>query len=336
MRVAALTRQGPLRGNARRGEAFEGGARVPEAQRLRMLAAATQVVFEEGYGAMTIAKVANQARVSRRTFYDLFEDREDCFLAAFNEAIARLAEAVLPAYAGSGAWLERLRRALGTLLETFESDPALASLVVLGPLGAGPRIAERRAEVLASLERAVDEGRAAGTGASEPPPLTAECLVGAVFGVIHARLLEHKRPGALMGALNELMAMIALPYLGQSAARKELTRPMPVAPVPDADLAGIDSVRQGNPLEGLPMRLTYRTLRVLEFVAAQPGASNREVAEGAEVHDQGQMSKLLGRLERLELLSNTGEGHPSGAPNAWHLTQRGQDVERATAIRTQQ
>ena len=80
------------------------------------------------------------------------------------------------------------------------------------------------------------------------------------------------------------------------------------------------------------MRLTYRTLKVLEFVARQPGASNREVADGAGIQDQGQMSKLLGRLERLGLIRNTGSGYPSGAPNAWCLTARGEDVERVTGI----
>jgi DNA-binding PadR family transcriptional regulator len=78
------------------------------------------------------------------------------------------------------------------------------------------------------------------------------------------------------------------------------------------------------------MRLTYRTLRVLTAISEQPGASNREVAVHAEVADQGQISKLLARLERLGLIQNTGEGQPSGEPNAWLLTSRGEEILNAS------
>jgi DNA-binding MarR family transcriptional regulator len=76
------------------------------------------------------------------------------------------------------------------------------------------------------------------------------------------------------------------------------------------------------------MRLTYRTLMVLGAVAAEPGASNRRIADTAGVHDQGQISKLLGRLEKLELIHNNGNGQPKGEPNAWTLTPRGREVQQ--------
>jgi hypothetical protein len=68
----------------------------------------------------------------------------------------------------------------------------------------------------------------------------------------------------------------------------------------------------------------------LVVIGARPGASNREIAEASGISDQGQISKLLMRLQRLQLIANTGQGHPRGAPNAWHLTERGVRVERAT------
>jgi hypothetical protein len=80
------------------------------------------------------------------------------------------------------------------------------------------------------------------------------------------------------------------------------------------------------------MRLTYRTARVLEVVAAHPGASNRLVAEHAGIADQGQVSKLLARLAGLELMHNTGEGHARGERNAWRLTPRGEEIERALRV----
>jgi DNA-binding MarR family transcriptional regulator len=81
-------------------------------------------------------------------------------------------------------------------------------------------------------------------------------------------------------------------------------------------------------LEGLDMRLTYRTVRVLVTIASDPGASNREIADRAGVQDQGQISKLLARLEHLGLVQNSGAGPVRGEPNAWWLTPRGREVEQ--------
>lgn len=84
------------------------------------------------------------------------------------------------------------------------------------------------------------------------------------------------------------------------------------------------------------MRITYRTLRALSVIGEHPGMSNRAVADRAGVADQGQMSKLLARLERLGLVRNAAEGYPTGVPNEWCLTSRGEEVERATRARSGQ
>jgi chromosome segregation and condensation protein ScpB len=78
------------------------------------------------------------------------------------------------------------------------------------------------------------------------------------------------------------------------------------------------------------MRVTYRTMRVLTVIATQPGLCNSEVGERAGVKDQGQISKLLARLARLGLVENTRRGQAKGLPNAWRLTPRGEQLERAT------
>ena len=80
------------------------------------------------------------------------------------------------------------------------------------------------------------------------------------------------------------------------------------------------------------MRLTYRTARVLRGIAERPGISNRQVAEHAGVQDQGQISKLLARLERLGLTANSGEGHAKGEPNAWTLTPLGEQVAQRLQV----
>jgi AcrR family transcriptional regulator len=300
---------------------------VTEIQRLRILGAMGEVASARGAGAVTVAHVVARAGVSRRTFYDLFEDREMCFLAAFEEALGRAAGTVMPAYRGSGSWRERTRAALWALLVFCDAHPAAARLCVVEALAAGPRALERRQEVVRLLIAAVDEGRAeVPKGSRQPPPLAADGVVGAVLSVIHARLLQSGRE-PLAGLLGELMGMVVLPFLGPAEARREIERATP--PSLPTQVEGVS-----DPLGGLEMRITYRTVRVLMTIAANPGASNREVAAQAGISDQGQVSKLLGRLLHLGLARNTGVGAVKGAPNAWFLTDRGEQVERAIRVHT--
>jgi AcrR family transcriptional regulator len=300
---------------------------VSEIQRLRILGAMSEVAAQRGAGAVTVAHIVARAGISRRTFYDLFADREACFLAAFQEALAQASATVLPAWERTGSWRERVRGALWALLVFFDSHPAAARLCVVEALAAGPRALERRQEVVRLSIAAIDEGRSeVPKGSRQPPPLTADGVVGAVLSVVHSRLLEAKR-APLTGLLGELMGMVALPYLGPAGARRELGKATP-PPLPTQ----IET--RSDPLGGLDMRITYRTVRVLITIAASPGASNRQVAAAAGIADQGQVSKLLARLLQLGLARNDGIGAAKGAPNAWFLTDRGQQIERAIGVRT--
>jgi AcrR family transcriptional regulator len=293
-----------------------------------MLAAAVDVVEEVGYARMTVARVIARARVSRKTFYDLFSDREDCFLAAFDQAINQARELAVEAYARESGWREGMRSALARLLILMDEEPALARLCMIEALGAGDRVLERRAEVLEELVAVVDRGRLVSNASRQPPQVTAQGTVGAVFAVLHTRLLEGGSEH-LTDLLGSLMSMIVLPYLGTRAAGRELSRPRIET---DTDRRARPVSRIQDPLAGLNIRLTYRTVRALMVIAAHPGASNREIAEGSGVIDQGQISKLLTRLARLKLIQNTGGGQEKGAANAWHLTGRGAEVERATRL----
>ena len=126
--------------------------------------------------------------------------------------------------------------------------------------------------------------------------------------------------------------MIVLPYLGPAAARREGARPVPLAPPASAPPTISGHGTGGDPLRDIPMRLTYRTARVLQAAAAHPGASNRLLGEHADIYDQGQISKLLGRLKGLGLLQNAGAGQAKGEPNAWRLTALGERVTEQLAL----
>ncbi len=302
---------------------------VTEIQRSRMIAAAVEAVDEVGYARMTVAQVIGRARVSRKTFYDVFEDREDCFLAAFEQSVDHARTLVYEAYAGGPSWRDGVRAGLARLLRLMDQEPARARLCVVEALGAGERVLATRAVLLEELAHVIDRGRDGANATRDPSAITAEGVVGAVFAVLHARLVDDGA-APLEGLLGSLMSMIVLPYLGTRAAARELSRPLSEPAAEQRHPAG---VRSADPLEGLNMRLTYRTVRVLTVIGESAGASNREIAERSGVVDQGQISKLLNRLARLELVVNRGEGQERGAANAWHLTVRGAQVERATRPR---
>jgi len=307
--------------------------RVLEIQRARILAAMVEVCIERGAGNVSVAHVVERAGVSRRTFYEIFQDREDCFLGAFDEVIARASRYVLDTYDPDAKWADRVRVALTALLSFLDTEPDGGRLLVVGSLGAGSRALERRQGLLARVIPVVDEGRKESKGGDDLPALMAEGIVGGVLSVLHSRLLDppttrgNPKGEPLLVLTGQLMSMIVMPYLGAASARKELARPAPRSPRRPA-AAGPD------PLRELGMRLTYRTVRVLIAVAAQPGGSNRQVADESGIADQGQISKLLARLHGLGLIENTGAGHVRGAPNAWVLTDRGWEIQAALAHNT--
>ncbi len=318
---------------ARRVPQVEGSrAQVADIQRSRLLAAAVRAVDELGWANTTVADVVARSRVSRRTFYELFANREECLSAVIEDILATVAGELAAADMEGVEWRVRVRRGLWAILAFFDREPMLARVCVVQALSGGAEILSRREEVLGQLTAVVDEGRADARGA-RCGVLTAEGLVGAAFGIVYARLLRGQRE-PLTELLGELMGMIVLPYLGPAAARREQALPAPVPARPRAAQRAVWSAKPAvDPLESVPMRLTYRTSRVLDGVAELAGRgsdpSNREVGDYAGIQDAGQVSKLLRRLESLGLLANSGAGHAKGEPNAWRLTVQGKQVARS-------
>lgn len=293
---------------------------VREAKRARILWAMAQAASDQGPEPVSVAQVIAIAGVSRKTFYELFDDRSDCLLAAIERTVSLATDAARDAYETDGRWVDRLRAGLLALLEFFDAEPRLARLCVIHSAVAGSAAIAYRRETLTRLAGLVDEGRA--SARRQPAPVTAEGVVGGVLTIVHSRLQEPDAE-ALSALINPLMSFIALPYLGSSAAEMELSRPIPAPIAPRAQMVIPD------PLEGLDMRLTYRTMSVLSAIAAEPRRSNRDIGIRAGIADQGQISKLLGRLAQLGLIVNRGVGQARGGSNAWVLTPRGHKIERS-------
>jgi AcrR family transcriptional regulator len=296
--------------------------------RTQILEGIAALVAERGLGAATLGDVIVRAGVSRRAFYRLFPDRKACLIAAFDLGVQRAAARMGPAYNAQSRWRDAIRAGLAEGLRFLDDEPAMARLLVVHSLTEYSELVRRRAEAQELLWKIVDRGRAeGGAGRAEPPPIVAEGVVGAVVTVIQTRLLAQdadppdERPAIEL--FSSLMSLIVLPYLGPSAAQRELSRPAPLPSLRE----GIRSAPISS-FDDHGVRLTYRTERVLSAIAQYPGASNREIAERAGIVDQGQISKLLTRLERAGVISNLSSGTARGAPNAWSLTELGEGIER--------
>ncbi len=312
--------------------------RVGEIQRSRLLAGAAATIDELGYPRATVGRMTARARVSRRTFYQMFANRDECFAAVLEEVAAVLGAELAAAELGDLSWRERVRVGLWRILTFLDREPALARVCVVQALRAGPLVLECREGILAQLAAALDEGREGSARGEGLTALTAEGLVGAAFAIVHSRL-SHREGEPLTGLLGELMAMTVLPYLGPAAARRERTRPPLTAPAATPSAPASAAPRSArDPLADVNLRLTHRTARVLDGVAELGGRgsdpSNREVATFAGITDPGQISKLLRRLERLGLLVNTGAGRAKGEPNAWMLTEKGQRLTQSIRMHT--
>jgi AcrR family transcriptional regulator len=294
---------------------------VSEFQRSRILAAALEEVSACGYEHTSVTAIVSRAGVSRKTFYELYESRAGCMRAMFEEGVAQIADTVVPLYVESDArWSERVRAALAGLLASLEHEHEVGAFVLEYVLDGANKDPESRAWLLEHLREAVETGSSQAKAGSETSPLTAEVVVGGVLAVLHARLQAGSRD--LTSLTNALMWMIVLPYLGPAAAAKELRRALPEPAVKRSETPR-------DALEGIGMRVTYRTARVLAAIEQRPGRSNVEIGTEVAIVDAGQISKLLNRLEGFGLIENSGAGHAYGAANAWCLTAKGTEVDAA-------
>ena len=196
---------------------------VARSQRERLLEAAVRVVAEKGYGAMTIGDLTKQAGVSRTTFYELFEDKEQCFLAAYDNAVEGLVRRVTAAYEEAGDWPERAAAGLAALLAAFAAEPELARLSLVDIGNAGPAAQRRYRAAVRRLTPLFDEGRDYAPGGRALPANTSRMAIGGVTGLIADELVAN-RAEQLPGLLSEVVFATLVPYIGPDAATREVER----------------------------------------------------------------------------------------------------------------
>jgi AcrR family transcriptional regulator len=180
-------------------------------QRERVLTAVVDVVAERGYEATTVADVIKAARISRRTFYEHFRDKEDCFLAAYEMVSDHLVESMTAAAGSFEDWPQQMRAALATMLELFATEPEVARVCMIESLAAGGRVVARHRETMQRFAELLRTGRPRPTGERPPPPMTEEALVGGIVSLI-VREIANGRTAQLEQLLDELAELLELPY----------------------------------------------------------------------------------------------------------------------------
>jgi AcrR family transcriptional regulator len=215
----------PSRGR-RRPDQLSGGRHgltadeVAASQRARIAQAMTGTVGEHGYHGVRVADVVWRAGVSRKTFYELFAGKDDCFAATYDQWITWLLEVAFDAFDTQREWADRLRAALTALTGALGRDHDVARLCCVEALAAGGAAARRRQDASLELARLFD--------AAEGPegPLKVALRAGRVSELNETlrREVAEGRGDRLADIVPELMCSMVLPFLGMEAAQRELAR----------------------------------------------------------------------------------------------------------------
>lgn len=196
---------------------------VTESQRNRINKAMIEVVAERGYPETRVVDVIGVAGVSRKTFYELFDSKEDCFLAAYDVLLGNLlGEATDGFESESGAaWAERVGAALRVLLQHLSEHPAEARFAIVEVLAAGPKALARRDAALRQFTGFLEAGRS--ETSVELPGITSLAIAGGINELLYSEIL-HGAVARLPSRLPDLMFWVTLPFLGAEGAAAERER----------------------------------------------------------------------------------------------------------------
>lgn len=207
----------PLPGEQRLSREF-----IARHQQARIIAALTQETAEKGYRAVTVAAIVKRAGVARKTFYENFGSKEECFLAAQEMAMATALERVVEAAGTHESWPQRVRAGLTAFLDYVVAEPALARTCMVEALSAGPAAVEYHEESQQAFVSLLRLGRDVTPRGRDLPEALEEAIVGGIFWIVHQRLASAE-VDAVAALLPELVEFALTPYLGAEAARATAT-----------------------------------------------------------------------------------------------------------------
>lgn len=195
---------------------------VERSQRERLLAAVVRVTATKGYESTTVGDILGEAGVGRETFYELFDDKLGCMLAAHRILIDALEEQVRAVYSKEGPWPERVRNALAVTLTWFAADPQAARFTLVELSTVGPAFRAIFQSEYARFTKLLDDGLP-----DEGPDPELARATGLAVGAIMARIYEEVllgRAAELTRLLPDLTYELLVPFVGEEVARAEQRR----------------------------------------------------------------------------------------------------------------
>jgi AcrR family transcriptional regulator len=190
-------------------------------QRERLIAGLAEAIAENGYAGTTIGHITRHAAVSRRTFYEHFSSKDECFVSAYDTVMEELRGRVSSAFDEQDDWPHAVRAGIAAMLEFLAAEPNLARLCMVEALVAGPVVVERYDAAIQSLVPYFEAGRdgCSAEVLARLSPTTEEALVGGMVSLISRRIIAG-RTAELEALLPDLVEFTLTPYIGSAEAAK--------------------------------------------------------------------------------------------------------------------
>ncbi|MBX5470819.1 MAG: TetR/AcrR family transcriptional regulator [Thermoleophilaceae bacterium] len=191
---------------------------VERSQRGRILAAVIDAVAEDGYQNARVTDVIARAGVSRKTFYEHFRDKEECFLAAYDRMLGLLTKVTTEAYESETEWPDKVQAGAAAFIDALASHPAAARACMVEVLAAGPRALARREAAVRGFTYFLDAGRAEAPRGL--PSYSALAVLGGLNEILYTEILRGS-PARLRELVPDITYLLTLPFIGHERAQAQ-------------------------------------------------------------------------------------------------------------------
>jgi AcrR family transcriptional regulator len=188
-------------------------------QRERLFNATVDLIAKRGYRNTSIDQIVKAARVGYVAFYELFDGKEDCFLAAFDRIVTEATEALADATAGEQEWPRQIAAGLACLLDLIVANPKRARVALIEVQTAGPAAYSRYEQVVDRAIPKLREGRALSDEAAQLSQTLEEAVLGGVIWIVHQQLVRGELDDA-EELLGQSIQIVLSPYTGDAQAKK--------------------------------------------------------------------------------------------------------------------
>jgi AcrR family transcriptional regulator len=187
-------------------------------QRERLFEATVELVAKRSYRNTSIDHVVKAARVGYVAFYELYEGKEECFLAAFDRLVDEAVEELTEAIASEQEWPQQMAAALGCLIDMIVADPKRARVALIEVQAAGPEAYSHYEQVIDRAIPKLREGRALSEEAAKLSQTLEEAVLGGVLWIVQQQLVKGELDEA-EALLGQSIQIALSPILGDAEAK---------------------------------------------------------------------------------------------------------------------